>query len=249
MGSLAPAPFGGRNWKQKCAAVIPCFNEAPRIGEVVKSVLKFIPTVIVVDDGSTDLTAESAAAAGAQIIRLISNQGKGAALRFGWQHAYEAGFKWALTLDGDGQHAGEDAAKFLECADKTNAPLIVGNRMKEAHAIPWLRRMVNQWMSRRLSRFTRAPLADSQCGFRLVNLDALAAIPLTTERFEIESEMLVKFLQAGHRVEFVPIRVIYKTEQSKIHPVFDTWRWLRWRFSQSKDSACVERSRKNTLCQ
>ncbi len=215
-------------WNQQCAAVIPCFNEASTIAAVVRGVQSHLRTVMVVDDGSTDETAERARAAGAEVVRHPVNRGKGAALRAGFQQARDRGFGWVLTLDGDGQHAPGDIPKFLRCAQQTGAALVVGNRRDRAGGMPWLRRLVNYWMSRRLSRLTGVALSDSQCGFRLVRLDALSAVALTTERFEIESELLVALAQRGLLIEFVSVRTISQTRASKIHPLADTWRWLRW---------------------
>jgi glycosyltransferase involved in cell wall biosynthesis len=224
----------------KYVAVIPCLNEARTIQELVRGVTQHLvdssvlgisessPLVIVVDDGSTDGTGEEAAAAGACVVRHPGVQGKGAALATGLREAQRLGFAQALLLDGDGQHAPADIPAFLQCADKTNAQLIVGNRMHQAERMPWLRRMVNRWMSWRLSRLAGRPLPDSQCGFRLVDLVTWSALSIRAEHFEIESEMLLAFIAARARVEFVPIQVIYKDEQSKIHPWRDTWRWFRW---------------------
>jgi glycosyltransferase involved in cell wall biosynthesis len=228
------------DWERQCAAVIPCFNEAHSIGEVVTSVRRHLPTVFVVDDGSTDETANVATNAGAEIIRLPHNTGKGAALRAGWRRALERGFAWALTLDGDGQHAPEDIPNFFSCAGKTGAALVVGNRMDQASAMPWLRRQVNCWMSRCLSRSLGVPLADSQCGFRLVNLKAAPLDRLATNHFEIESELLFAFLAAGCNVQFAPVQVIYRSSPSKIHPLMDSWRWFRWWFGARKKMAHFE---------
>lgn len=222
------------DWKQQCAALIPGFNAGATIAEVVRGVRAQLPTVFVVDDGSTDDTAERAAAAGAEVVRHATNRGKGAALRVGFQHLRDRGFAWALMLDGDGQHAAEDIPAFFQRAEETGAALVVGNRMGGADGMPWLRRRVNGLMSRQLSRLTGVALADSQCGFRLVNLVALAPLQLSADRFEIESEMLVALLGARQRVEFVPVQVIYKTSASEIHPVVDTWRWVRWRWAQRR---------------
>ncbi len=216
------------DWARQCVAVIPCFNEAGRIVEVVHGVQRYLPTVLVVDDGSTDATAERALAAGAEVLRQPANHGKGAALRAGWQAAREHGFAWALTLDGDGQHAPEEIPAFFDCAERTGAALVSGERMSHPAGMPWVRRQVNRWLSRRLSKLTGVRLADTQCGFRLVNLDAWSRTTLSTGRYEVESEMLLAFLAAGHKVEFVPVRVIYRTERSKINPVVDAARWLRW---------------------
>jgi glycosyltransferase involved in cell wall biosynthesis len=221
------------DWTHHCVAVIPCFNEAPHIEAVVADVRGHLPNVIVVDDGSTDGTGRRAKAAGAKVIGRSRNSGKGCALRAGWRHARQRGFTWALTMDGDGQHAADDIPKFFARAETYGAALVVGDRMGNAAAMPWLRRQVNRWMSRRLSGLTGVRLPDSQCGFRLAHLETLARLPLAGRRFEIESETLVAFLAAGQGVEFVPIRVIYEANRSKISPLLDTWRWWRWWTAQT----------------
>jgi glycosyltransferase involved in cell wall biosynthesis len=229
MNSQAPLkPSSPTAWRAECAAIIPCFNEERNIGPLIGRVLRHVQTVLVIDDGSTDRTAELAQQAGAQVIKHQRNLGKGAALQTGWQHARELGFHWAITIDGDGQHAPEDIPAFFETAARCSAAMVVGNRMSNPREMPWVRRGVNRWMSHRISRAAGTPLPDSQCGFRLLDLAVLASIPITTRHFEIESEVLLAFSQTGHRIEFVPIQVIYKAERSKIHPVRDTLRWFRW---------------------
>ena len=217
------------NWPQQCAVVIPCHNEGASITALVREARQLLPTVIVIDDGSSDSTAKEAGNAGADVISHTASQGKGAALRAGWKRAQALGFQWALCMDGDGQHAPSDMGKFLECAERTGAVLVVGNRMEEAEKMPFVRRVVNRWMSRKLSALAGREFSDSQCGFRLLNLQALERIQLTTHQFEIESEQLLALAAAGERIEFVPVQVIYRTERSKIHPLRDTLRWFRWR--------------------
>src|SRR5262245_14706823 len=131
-------------------------------------------------------------------------------------------------MDGDGQHSPKDIPLFSERAATTQAALIVGNRMHNPASMPWLRRMVNRWMSRRLSTLAGQKLPDTQCGFRLVRLDAWAKLNLRAERFEVESEWLLVFAESGYVIEFVPVQVIYDSERSKINPLLDTWRWFRW---------------------
>jgi len=216
------------NWTTQCAAVIPCLNEAGKIVEVVDAVRRSVPTVFVVDDGSRDGTGALATEAGAEVLRHEVPRGKGAALQAGWELARQRGFEWALTMDGDGQHSAHDATKFFEAAERRGAELVVGNRMGNPTGMPLVRRWVNRFMSKRISALAGITLPDSQCGFRLMNLESWAALSVEARHFEIESEVLLAFARQGRRVEFVPIEVIYKSEQSKIHPVRDTVRWMRW---------------------
>jgi glycosyltransferase involved in cell wall biosynthesis len=211
-----------------CAAVIPCLNERAGVAALVAALRRQLPRVMVVDDGSVDDTAARAGVAGATVLRHERNFGKGAALRTGLSQARRQGFDWAVTLDGDGQHAPDDLPVFLQRAEQTGARLIIGDRMHQARAIPWLRRQVNRWMSRQLSRRAGRHLPDTQCGFRLVHLETWATLSLSTEHFEIESEMLMAFLAARHPVEFVPIRVIGRGRRSHIRPLADSLRWWKW---------------------
>src|SRR6187551_2270662 len=95
-------------------------------------------------------------------------------------------------LDGAGQHSPNDIPAFLRCAERTNAVLVVGNRMTDPRGMPWLRRQVNRWMSRRLSKLAGRPLPDTQCGFRLMKLEPWSRLSLRTTHFEIESEALLE---------------------------------------------------------
>src|SRR5438093_134347 len=106
------------DWANTCAVVIPCLNEAETIARVVSAVRQVLPAVIVVDDGSSDATADRATVAGATVLRHGQPKGKGAALRAGWSHALKSGFLWALSMDGDGQHAPEDIPAFLTRASQ-----------------------------------------------------------------------------------------------------------------------------------
>ena len=212
----------------RCAVVIPCFNESASIATVIPAVRRHLPAVLVVDDGSTDNTASLARAAGATVLQHERNLGKGAALKTGLAYAFNQGYTWVVTLDGDGQHAPEDLPAFFDCAQRTKASLVIGNRMDEARKMSWLRRHVNRWMSRQLSCCTGKHLPDTQSGFRLIHLPTWSLMSLETERFETESETLLAFLDAGRRVEFVPVQVIPSRRRSKIHPLADSLRWLKW---------------------
>ncbi len=209
-----------------CCAVIPCRDEAAFIGAVVMAVRQHLPTVVVVDDGSSDDTGRVAAPAGATVLRHGTSQGKGAALATGWAWAQARTFTWALMLDGDGQHAPADIPALLAAAEP--ATLVLGNRMDQSSAMPWLRRAANQWLSRRVSGLAGVPIPDSQCGFRLAHLPTLLALAPDSRHFEIESELCVRFARAGQRIVSVPVQVRYAGERSKISPLRDYARWCRW---------------------
>ncbi len=206
--------------------VIPCLNEAASIAPLISGCRSILANILVVDDGSTDDTAARAAKSGAKVVRHSRTTGKGSALMTGWAWAAKNGFKAALCMDGDGQHLPGDIPGFLNQPE--SAALVVGNRMANPAGMPPVRRWVNRWMSRRLSKLTRAEFPDSQCGFRLLRLDVLPALQLQASRFEIESELLVEVVRRGFAIRFVPIQVIYRGEASKINPLRDTWRWLSW---------------------
>jgi glycosyltransferase involved in cell wall biosynthesis len=224
------------DWRAACAAVIPCLDEEKAIGALVAGVRRQLPKTYVVDDGSADNTSAQAGKAGAVVLRHAATLGKGAALQTGWSRACEDGYRWVLMMDGDGQHSPDDIPSFFQCAERTSASLVVGNRMDQAYRIPWLRRWVNRWMSWQLSKLAGQTLVDSQCGFRLMNVEVLTGLPILSKHFEIESEMLLRFAQAGLAIDFVPIQVVYKEERSKIHPWRDTVRWFRWRYQVLRNS-------------
>lgn len=224
------------------SAIIPCFNEALTVGPLISLIRQQLDLIIIVDDGSTDETALKAEQAGARVLRHDRNRGKGAALKTGLTHAHNLGCEWAVTLDGDGQHDPADLPALMQCAEQTGASLVIGNRMGNADAMPWLRRHVNRWMSNKLSQYAGRPLPDSQSGFRLIRLQTWADLRLSAQRFEVESEMLMAFLAASQSVEFVRIRAIAATRKSRIHPLADSLRW--WKWWRTMKQLVAERQRK-----
>lgn len=215
------------NPSRHCAIVVPACNEAKAIGAVVQGARRYVPTVFVVNDGSADATASLARSGGAQVISQ-ARSGKGAALQAGFKAATEAGFAWALAMDGDGQHDPNDIPLFLRAVEGGNARMLVGNRFHDLASMPRLRRWVNRWMSRQICGFCGTKLLDTQCGFRMLDLKIWSRLPILASHFEIESELLVRFSAAGFRVGSVPISVRYAGERSKINPLPDTLRWFKW---------------------
>ena len=207
--------------------IIPGYREEGRIGPVVNSVRTFVPTVVVVDDGSDDDTAGEARAAGAVVLVHEVNKGKGAALDSGFRWARERGVECIITMDADGQHAPEDLAVFIAEYRKNEFPVLIGNRMSNPVGMPLVRRWTNRTMSWLLSRKMGQFVPDTQCGYRLYRCDVLDGISCGSCRFDAESEMLMAVAGRGVPIGSVPIRVIYGDEKSKISPVRDTVRFFR----------------------
>jgi glycosyltransferase involved in cell wall biosynthesis len=206
------------------AALIPAFNEAGTIADVIAGLRGLVSHVVVVDDGSIDATATRAREAGAEVLSLGTNHGKGAAVRAGLAQVLTGPFTHVLLLDGDLQHRPGEAARLIEAAERTGADLVVGERQFSRADMPASRYHANRIGSRALSWFVGAPVLDTQCGFRLCRLDVLRHLPLHARGYEIETEMLVKLRRRGARVAGVPISAVYAAEHSKLRPIRDTTR-------------------------
>lgn len=211
----------------KTLALIPAFNEAPRIGPVIKTARGFVDDVWVVDDGSSDNTAEVARAAGATVIRHEQNQGKGASLIDGLTRITATDTEIVLLLDADGQHDPQEIPQFLAVQQQTNATIVLGNRMNDTRDMPPIRRATNRVMSWLLSRYTGQSIPDCSCGYRLLHRRALADLKLQTHNYQTDQEMLLQLARAGHRIASTPIRTIYAGAPSHIRPLRDTWRFLK----------------------
>ena len=123
--------------------IIPAYNAAKTIGELVKAVKAQGLPVVVVDDGSRDNTSAVAAQHGAVVISHLRNQGKGSALRTGFAHALRAKYEGIITMDSDGQHQPGDIPRFIQAVERQHAGIVVGNRMENA-SMPWMRRWANR---------------------------------------------------------------------------------------------------------
>ncbi len=208
-------------------AIIPAFNESKHIEGVVREAKGFCAEVLVIDDGSDDATATAARKAGALVIIQSRNAGKGRALRTGFDYALQYECEAVVTLDADGQHRPAEIASLIETQEATGADLVIGSRMSSTRGMPWVRRLTNWFTSAVISKLTGQKIADSQSGFRLLNRRVLESIQIRRKHFDAESEFLIESSRLGFRPAEAPISTIYGEEKSKIHPLLDSWRFLR----------------------
>jgi glycosyltransferase involved in cell wall biosynthesis len=211
-------------------ALVPGYQEGPRIGAVVVAARRHLP-VLVVDDGSTDDTAASAAAAGGEVLRQQPNQGKGAALRAGFQRALDEGWDAVVTLDADGQHDPDEIPRFVAAyaAPGAAAPrpeLVIGCR--DFTRMPLVRRLSNTLGTALFSWAVGRRIPDNQSGYRLIGRRLMSAMLDSREAgFELEVEMIAVCLRQGWTLDWVPISTIYAGEPSHVKPLAHLRHFLR----------------------
>ena len=224
-----PAPQPGRSLdRSNVAAVIAAYHEEGHVRRVAERTRAQLDHVLVVDDGSTDATAARAREGGAEVIAHPENRGKGEAIKTGLRHwlAREE-IECIVLLDADGQHLPDEIGRFLAAATSADAGLFVGTRMNDVREMPFVRRTVNRYMSRRISRLCGQDVPDTQCGYRMVQRRLVPHLLDGTSRFDYETEMLIIASRKGFRIESIPITTVYCDEVSSIHPVRDTLRFFK----------------------
>ena len=218
--------------------MVPAYNEAGKIGDVVRKVpRRHAGAVFVVDDASSDGTADEARAAGAEhVIRHERNRGVGAAIRTGLQAARDAGFKVATILSGDDQHEPDELPRVLAPLAEGVADLVQGSRWLPGGATPGIP-PDRRWLTRVYPLLFRLasgyPSTDGTNGFRAFRLSLLddPRIRLDQEwldRYELEPYLLYQAVRCGYRIREVPVTVRYHSRgTSKMRLVSDGWRILR----------------------
>lgn len=218
----------------KTCVIIPTYNEAKAITNLLGKIQQQSQDleILVIDDGSQDNTYQIALNFGATVLRNASNEGKGASLIKGFNYALNKKFDAVITMDGDGQHQPSDVSYFIRLAKYSNSQIFIGNRMHKTKNMPLARFLTNKFMSYLISKIARQNIPDTQCGFRLIKKTALEKLELTTNRYETESETLIKASRLGFKIESIPIETIYLNGKSQINPLIDTVRFMKFIFKE-----------------
>jgi glycosyltransferase involved in cell wall biosynthesis len=222
--------------------IIPAYRAAAHVGEVVRGVFEVSPRmrVVVVDDGSDDDTAARARVAGATVIVHEVNKGKWAALETGFAEFLKTDCKAAVTLDADGQHSPKEIPGLIEVWLNKNADIVVGTRRREVGNMPFIRILTNSISSGLVSLVAGTTIRDSQSGYRLHSRRVIENVEVKTGGYEAESEILVKAVRQGYKVDSAPISTIYGEETSHINQLKAPARFLgtigkmiAWRLERS----------------
>jgi glycosyltransferase involved in cell wall biosynthesis len=221
-----------------CCAIVPAYNNAATLEKVLTDVASYIPYIIVVNDGSTDGTWSllrdlqedhpvfSRQEAGSSeepvekvfldVIHQPVNRGKGKALQKGFKRAVSAGFRYAVTIDADGQHFADDIPLFISMIGKYSGSLIVGARNMQQDGVPGKSSFGNRFSNFWFRIETGIKLPDTQSGFRLYPVERLNDMHFFTRKYEFEIEVLVRAAWRGCRIRWAPIKVFYAPEESRV---------------------------------
>ena len=210
--------------------LIPAFNAANTLDTLLARLTRYVPpeNVLVVNDGSTDETLNIAERRGIKVISLEKNQGKGAALRKGFNVLQnDPNVEDVVTLDADLQHRPEDISRFVQKKKQGGADIVIGLRNRTGTRMPIHRVLSNAITSYLVSLRTRTNILDSQCGFRLIGKNVLLNVTIESSGFEAETEFLIKAIKQGFKIEFAPIETIYSGEQSHMTNWKTTMNFMR----------------------
>lgn len=207
-------------------AIIPTYNNAATLADIVVRTAQYIPDIIVVADGCTDNTMQvlQEISVSITIVSYERNRGKGYALKQGFIKAKELGFIHALTIDSDGQHFPEDIPALLRVSKQQPECFVVGNRNIAADGMPRKNTFANRFSNFWFAVQTGMRLPDTQTGMRIYPLNRLHGLKIITTRYESELELLVFAAWAGEKIVSVPIKVNYPPEDKRVshfRPAYD----------------------------
>lgn len=200
------------------AVIVPVYNGADFLPELINRIGKICTRqqIFMVNDGSQDGTSTILRDSGVELIEFIHNRGKGAALQAGFTAALDRGFRFAVTLDADLQHPPELFPVFLEVQNREDADLVIGRRAFRPGVMPILRICSNSLTSGIVSLLSGQRIPDSQSGYRLYNLEVMKGMDFYSERFQFETEVILKFGRRKRKIVSLEIPVIYHGQESHI---------------------------------
>ncbi len=200
-----------------CCVIIPTFNNSQTLEKVITDVLIYTGQIIVVNDGSTDSTSEILKKFNnLQIISYSPNKGKGSALREGIRLAQKQGYRYAISIDSDGQHYADDIPQFIYKIDLAPDSLLVGARNLQQENMPKKNTFGNKFSNFWFRFQTGIKLPDTQSGYRLYPVQKMKGTRYFTKKYEFEIEVMVKAAWKGINIEPVPIKVFYAEEGKRI---------------------------------
>ncbi len=201
----------------KCVVLIPTYNNEKTLKQVIDAVRLYSPNIMVVNDGSTDSTAEILSKEeGIHIVSYENNRGKGYALKTGLREAINLGYKYAITIDSDGQHYADDIPVFINEIKENPNSLLVGARNLQAENMPSKNTFANKFSNFWYKVETGITLSDTQSGFRLYPLDFINSTRFITRGYEFEVEVIVRAAWKGLLVKNVPIKVFYPKAEERV---------------------------------
>lgn len=206
---------------QNITVILPAYNEEISIGSIVLLTKLYADNVIVVDDGSSDRTAEVARIAGAEVVQHETNQGKGVALKTGFTTAYGLGADVIVTMDSDGQHNPAEISKLVDPIVKGEADIVNGSRYLSGmdKNTPADRRVGQTILDGVTNLNSGLQITDSQSGFRAFAASTKDIFRFKAQGMAIESEMLADAGKSGLRIKEVEIGVLYDVDCSTVHPI------------------------------
>jgi len=209
--------------------LIPAYNSERYINDLFGKLdeMDFIDKVIVVDDGSTDNTLKICKTRGVIVLSNKTNGGKGYALKKGFEYMIENDIEFFLTIDSDLQHDVKFIPEFIRKYEESDADIIIGNRLGDTTTMPIERIFSNKTTSWIVSQLAKSKIPDSQSGYRLIKTKVVEDIKLESDKFEMESEILIKAGRKGFKINSIPISALYEGAHSSISILRDTYRFVR----------------------